>query len=739
VLLHDIVDNVARENDYAVFSLGAAGDTVAGMVQDSEYIGAIRQEMPDAFLLSACGNDLLGEGRLTAVLKPYTPGMSAAEIIDHNALDGKFSVLLSDYAAIVETALRARDGLTVFGHGYGYAKPVEGGKWLGRPLAEAGIPLDLGEEVVRHIVDRFNDELAALPNVLGKNFIPLDVRGLVGESTSSWHDELHPKNPGFARVSKPFLKALEKIAVLPRVDGMESAETFAPGPGKETISHGVESTSGLVVLDAGHGGFNPPAVLGGSSWNNAMGPNGTLEKILTLDVAKRTREILQAHGYKVLMTRTGDVNLGLAERAGVAKQAKAAVFVSIHFNASTGHNAQGTETFVHNNHSQASRRLCRAVQSKMVASLGMADRNASHPGGIKKARYGVLMRSRHAPETACVLHEVSFLDRSAEEARLASSEYRQSIAQALVLGIEDYMGGGIEGAFASIDPDGIGDAIELAALENGQTVLAYLGAAEDVMPAEARPVDGEFQMEHQGGHMIAGRDGDMNPHAHPASVPQTSGDVVESILASFAIERGSPAHETAWTDQDDIDEFSVVPIGNVIDFNQMGFDGPSDRQALISSFAGVESSGFSFPEFEAHIQSLGLRHFKAVEFLVMGASNAPGGSCSGKNTLPPKSLWREINNTARMLDEIRERLGAPIRILSCYRSPEYNKCIKGKSGSLHKQFNAVDWRCDQGSVADWHSVARSVRAADSRFTGGIGRYDSQRFIHADTRGYNANW
>src|SRR5262245_38308877 len=98
-----------------------------------------------------------------------------------------------------------------------------------------------------------------------------------------------------------------------------------------------------VVLDPGHGGSTK---IGGSSPNNAVGPTGTLEKWLTLDLARRVRGVLRAAGIETQLTRDEDRNLGLQERAGVAKAAGADAFVSIHLNG-FNQTAQGTETYHH--------------------------------------------------------------------------------------------------------------------------------------------------------------------------------------------------------------------------------------------------------------------------------------------------------------------------------------------------------------------------------------------------------
>ena len=83
-----------------------------------------------------------------------------------------------------------------------------------------------------------------------------------------------------------------------------------------------------VVIDPGHGGT---AKAGGSSPNNATGPNGLLEKDLTLDIGRRVATLLGPRA-NVILTRTGDENRSLSDRARVAHDANAAVFLSIHLN-----------------------------------------------------------------------------------------------------------------------------------------------------------------------------------------------------------------------------------------------------------------------------------------------------------------------------------------------------------------------------------------------------------------------
>jgi len=80
----------------------------------------------------------------------------------------------------------------------------------------------------------------------------------------------------------------------------------------------------LVVLDPGHGGID----------TGTKGPNGETEKDIVLKVAERLRQRIEKAGkYRVLMTRTDDTFVPLADRVRFARNASAALFVSIHADA----------------------------------------------------------------------------------------------------------------------------------------------------------------------------------------------------------------------------------------------------------------------------------------------------------------------------------------------------------------------------------------------------------------------
>jgi len=212
-----------------------------------------------------------------------------------------------------------------------------------------------------------------------------------------------------------------------------------------------------IVVDAGHGGWD----LG------TVGRQGLLEKDLVLEIAQRLGKLLESRlGAEVILTRIDDNYIPLDERAGIANQAQADLFISVHANYSDLPSARGVETYytslfvspnakdletrqgtpgnknpvtaslspveLHDKIEQ-SRRLAASVQHSLYGTLA-----AQNPGlrdrGVKEASYVVLT------ETAMpgILAEVSFVSSPTDEQKLRSDGYREQIAEALYKGIARY-------------------------------------------------------------------------------------------------------------------------------------------------------------------------------------------------------------------------------------------------------------------------------------------------------------
>lgn len=130
----------------------------------------------------------------------------------------------------------------------------------------------------------------------------------------------------------------------------------------------------------------------------------------------------------------------------------------------------------------------------------------------------------------------------------------------------------------------------------------------------------------------------------------------------------------------------------------------------------------------------GFRHFSAGEFTRYFARERKGV----KNSPPPRMLWKNLTPTLRVVDDLRQHLGKPCRILSSYRSPDYNKAVGGAVLSKHVDFNALDIAFEGISAGLVYAVLIAWRK-DGRFKGGLGFYPSSGFVHIDTRGSNTTW
>ncbi|MEY2565424.1 MAG: N-acetylmuramoyl-L-alanine amidase [Verrucomicrobiota bacterium] len=196
-----------------------------------------------------------------------------------------------------------------------------------------------------------------------------------------------------------------------------------------------------IVLDAGHGGYDKGAL---SSFGS--------EKQYTLEVARLLRPLLQAKGFKVIMTRENDVFIPLEVRARIANATRDSIFVSLHFNATDANPAAtGFEIFsltprgapstsddslaLHFVNMQAgspvdaqSFELSTSVYHSMLGHLTEFDR------GIKRARFAVLRRTN----IPAILVEGGFLTESGDSKRVADPAWRARFAEALSIGIDNY-------------------------------------------------------------------------------------------------------------------------------------------------------------------------------------------------------------------------------------------------------------------------------------------------------------
>ncbi|MCX7843524.1 MAG: N-acetylmuramoyl-L-alanine amidase [Clostridia bacterium] len=187
----------------------------------------------------------------------------------------------------------------------------------------------------------------------------------------------------------------------------------AQGPSRGSYDRTYNAFS--VVIDAGHGGWEPGAVY----W-------GVKEKDLNLAISRRLEQLLKEEGIKTYMTRLGDSYVGLYSRSFVANSVKADLLVSVHNNA--GHPATtGTMTLYYPGVSNYNGRLSARnfafiVQNELVKQLGT--RNL---GVIERSNLAVLRTAR----MPAVIAEIGYMSNQGELNTIRTAEYQQRAAEAL--------------------------------------------------------------------------------------------------------------------------------------------------------------------------------------------------------------------------------------------------------------------------------------------------------------------
>ena len=196
-----------------------------------------------------------------------------------------------------------------------------------------------------------------------------------------------------------------------------------------------------VILDPGHGGKDPGAT-------NSLGT----EANYNLRLAARIKPLLEARGFRVIMTRQTDRFLSLQERVDLANAVREnAIFISLHFNAG-GRHARGIETFTlsppgvahygrgliasdnqrraGNFHDSANIALATSVHGSMLRRI----KKHTFDRGIKRARFSVLSGVRHP----AILFEGGFMSHPHEARLIANEAYQNELAHGMVDAIVKY-------------------------------------------------------------------------------------------------------------------------------------------------------------------------------------------------------------------------------------------------------------------------------------------------------------
>jgi N-acetylmuramoyl-L-alanine amidase len=231
-----------------------------------------------------------------------------------------------------------------------------------------------------------------------------------------------------------------------------------------SLSPPAAGTAPLIIIDPGHGGFDP----------GTRSDSGLLEKDLALQIALQVRRALIDSGYRAEMTRSTDDFVTLRDRTQIANRAGADLFVSVHLNWSSNPETTGIEVYYLNNTTDhATIRLASmenggagdygapegsnlnyiladlrqnykanesALLARMIDAQTVADLRAGlgvdvNPLGAKVGPFYVLVGA-HMP---AVLVECGFLSNRGEARRLNTAAYQQVLADGIAEAVVHYL------------------------------------------------------------------------------------------------------------------------------------------------------------------------------------------------------------------------------------------------------------------------------------------------------------
>lgn len=205
------------------------------------------------------------------------------------------------------------------------------------------------------------------------------------------------------------------------------------GGAKLTSSQQVvtEAVKPCVVIDAGHGGADPGKV----------SVDGSLEKDINLEIAKKLQIFLTMEDVEAILTRESDAGLydesasnkkvqDMKNRVGIIEEKDPALTVSIHQNSYHEEYVHGAQAFYYAN-SEKSKELAERIQQIMTLEL---DRDNTRQAKANDSYY--LLKKTSSP---IVIVECGFLSNYEEAQKLSSDIYQEKVAWAIHLAILQYL------------------------------------------------------------------------------------------------------------------------------------------------------------------------------------------------------------------------------------------------------------------------------------------------------------
>lgn len=202
----------------------------------------------------------------------------------------------------------------------------------------------------------------------------------------------------------------------------------------KTIKEDETTKKYTVVIDAGHGGYDP----------GKIGITGRQEKEINLEIALKLQNYLEDNGINTVMTRTGDISLceddisgttgkkaaDMKKRVDIVNTADADLCISIHQNSYDSKEVKGAQVFYYSK-SEKGKEFAELLQSILKADV---DTNNKRMAKENNSYYMLLK-----VECPAVIVECGFLSNWEEATALADEFYQEKIVEAIYKAITEYL------------------------------------------------------------------------------------------------------------------------------------------------------------------------------------------------------------------------------------------------------------------------------------------------------------
>ena len=239
----DVLSLLEKSHGYRVESVAHHGDTIEAMAYDDAQLEKlvrvfqhVKQDgrVPRAILISGGGNDIAGP-ELAALLNHLDSGLPPLnEQVMAGIVDERLRFAVASVIGTVTALSQQLFGRLIPVLLHGYAHPVPDGRgylggfwklpgpWLKPSLSEKGhVVLSDGCRIMAELIDRFNGMLLSIAGSAGFEHVTyVDVRPLLSarlpkDYLKSWDNELHPEDPGFARIAAELDRVIRQVATAP--------------------------------------------------------------------------------------------------------------------------------------------------------------------------------------------------------------------------------------------------------------------------------------------------------------------------------------------------------------------------------------------------------------------------------------------------------------------------------------------------------------------------------------------